>query len=290
MNPLTNKPYKSKVEEKIGEAWKEYQGKINGETDPTKLAQAKKEFEEKVTAAGKPETVETPKVEETPKAEAPKQSEFKGGKELSWSDHLKLRDEMGQSGMSAGDYCGSPHSFSVCDWLREHEEKGGHVYTAKNGKTWDSVASCEKTIKSMDSKMREVPRDIRGTRFIGRKGFSGMFKAHGITITGNETKEELQSIADKINAKIKAGKLTVHDKGYLSLSSDSSHNIYTSKPVRLVSCITKGTRAYISDYHHESEMVVHRDSDMEICRAEVIMATDYHGNVFPQLVIYNNLS
>lgn len=305
ISPLTKKPYGSKVEENITKAWLDYQNKVKGETDKAKLAQAKKELEEKIGIATKPNTAETPKAEtqkveepkvETPKVEEPKQikqSEFNGGKKMSWSDHLKLRDDMGQSGMSAGDYCGSPHSFSVCDWLREHKEKGGYVYTEKNGKTWDSVASCEKTIKSMDSKMRPTTETVIGTRFVGKRGFASMLKragVSGISLTGNETKAELQAIADKINDRLKSDRITIPDKAYMSFSSDTNHNIYTGKQVRLCSSIAKGTKAYVSDYHHESEMVIHRDSSMDLCRAEVVMAKDHHGNMFPQLVLYNNLT
>lgn len=292
INPLTNKPYLSNTEYKIGEAWKEYQDKIKDEKDPTKIGAAKKEFEDKVKEAGKPDNTEVVKVE-TPKAEAPKLTEFNGGKEMSWAEHLKLRDSMGQSGMSAGDYCGSPHSFSVCDWLREHKEENGHVFSSKNGQTWDSVASCEQTIKSMDSKMRETTHTFVGTRFVGKRGFGSMLKQagiSGISLKGNETKEQLQSIADKINDRLKKEEIKIHDKGYMSYSSDTKHNIYTGKQVRLVSSIAKGTKAYVSDYHHESEIVIHRDNDMELCRAEVVVAKDYHGNEFPQLILYNNLT
>ena len=293
INPKTGKPYHAKAAAKKLGTVEAKKVEAKPKTEKPKIPKIPK-AQPVPKEVQEPKVQEQPKIPETPKVqETYKQTEFNGGKEMSWADHLKLRDSMGQSGMSAGDYCGSPHSFSVCDWLREHKEENGHVFSAKNGKTWDSVASCEQTIKSMDSKMRETTHTFVGTRFVGKRGFGSMLKQAGISgvsLKGNETKEQLQSIADKINERLKQEAIKIHDKGYMSYSSDTKHNIYTGKQVRLVSSIAKGTKAYVSDYHHESEIVIHRDNDMELCRAEVVMAKDYHGNEFPQLILYNNLT
>ena len=70
----------------------------------------------------------------------------------------------------------------------------------------------------------------------------------------------------------------VEDKGFMQVSASSERNIFGFSDINLQLHVPKGTKAYISDYKEESEIILARGTKYEILGVEISTVRAENGN------------
>ena len=164
-------------------------------------------------------------------------------------DVREMRREMGQDQdlsqekvdqvmqHAGGGYFGTPNSFRINQALREDR--------------YDRLSDDDrKTIKTLDQEMDPLTRDIKVTRLIE----DGFFEQFNLDPSGGLDQKALDSLVGK----------AFHEKGYMSTSYDMDENVFHGRSITLNIDAPKGTKALIRPDMAEAEILLARDTHLEI--------------------------
>ena len=180
----------------------------------------------------------------------------------------QLQQEMGQTGMEAGDpnqtpnnklYVKTGKSFNINAFLNSDGEKITSINSNWNNlidKPWIKNA-----IPKIDKGMKPLSQSVQVTRFLDGDSVGYMIPNIGVTKGNfNEFINKLES--GQISAKTFQTALKDTDythKGYTSTTYAQSHGSYGNRDVRLNMVLRQGTPAIVTNNHAESEILAGRN-------------------------------
>ena len=89
----------------------------------------------------------------------------------------------------------------------------------------------------------------------------------------------MQTIIDEeLAEKLSSGNASYYNKGYTSTSHTPIRNFFTTRPVRTVINVPKGSNMYFSDNDKESEIILPRGAKFDI-----ISAKETHGAILLEM-------
>lgn len=105
----------------------------------------------------------------------------------------------------------------------------------------------ESVVDRMDSAMKPLGEDIQLTRYVDTSYFRDI-------LGGN-----LNSIDASALRSSNVGKI-VQEKAYMSTSYDATSNVFTSYPVKMNISAPSSTKAFVTNNHFESEVILARNT------------------------------
>lgn len=175
---------------------------------------------------------------------------------LDWAGHQALMAAMGQDGSEGQDYVNTSQAYIVNRFLRNGGDMAD-AHKATPNWSWITRADVQRTIRRMDGQMKALPRNIEGVRFVG----PDFLRSLGMPPTVSA------ATVKQVQQHIQAGKGTFSDNAYTSFSTDASANVFTTKEIRLIYKISKGTKAIMTANKAESEGVLARGTKQRMTGA-----------------------
>lgn len=187
------------------------------------------------------------------------------GKDLSPSDVVALRNEMGQTGDEAGEvnpwggpsqklYVNTSKSFNINAYLYSDGET---IHSDES--QWDKYGytktKIKQDIKKIDAGMKPLTEDVHLRRWSGAGGLNAIL---GMNLTDAEMPGFIQDLKDPKNAAdfsktLQGSKYT--QKSYTSASTLKFHSTFGTRPIMFNMVMKKGTPAIVTNNTAEGEIL-----------------------------------
>ena len=193
-------------------------------------------------------------------------------KNLNFNSANALAKKMGQNDMSKedvdqmiahkdGGYFGTGHSFHMNKDLRDHKPLE------------DFNEDDQKTIETLDRNMKPCPENIQIFRTMGTSVLGQLGMDKDGAINGNDT--ELQKAVGKVFS----------SGGFTSTSYDMKENVFKGRPVKLNINAPKGTKLLFRPDGDEAEVLLARNTAMQVTGIKRTFTTGWSGNKKQQIQI-----
>ena len=144
-------------------------------------------------------------------------------------------------------YIATPNSFKINRAMRRSETDTLTNYDIKTIKDLDNVLSRNK-----------APKNIKVNRYDDYNFLETLMLQNDIQA------HSFEELAEKLSS----GNASYYNKGYTSTSHTPIRNFFTTRPVRTVINVPKGSNMYFSDNDKESEIILPRGAKFDIISAK----------------------
>ena len=169
----------------------------------------------------------------------------------------------------------------------------------RNGKMPEDPAD-KKLVQRLDSEIEKnaLPQDMtlfRGVSMVAFKD-TGVFDGFKTTVVNMSdfkkpdggidydkwgiefAKAKKKDMEDKLGRAKRLVGATIEDKGFMQVSASSERNIFSFSDINIQIHAPEGTKAYISDYKEESEIILQRGTKFVVLEATEATVTAKNGN------------
>lgn len=220
-----------------------------------------------------------------------------------YTDEMSSKGYVGLSAAESDEFIKEHHNKRIVGKKGSNTMDGSQsrrINTAfRNDETPTNPADV-KLVQKLDAEIskNELPQDMTLFRGVSLDAFSasGVFDGFKKTIvdmsdfkdaSGNidfdkwgKAYEEAtdKDLEDKLSRAKKLIGTTIEDKGYMQVSASSQRNIFAASEIGLQIHAPEGTKAYISDYQGESEIILGRGTSYRVLDATIATTTLQNGN------------
>lgn len=180
---------------------------------------------------------------------------------VNWLAHQTIMHEMGQDGTEGKGYVHTSRAYVINRYLRNGGDFEDALEAAPGWGNWFTESEARHTIKTMDSKMKPLTRNLQGVRFVGTSFLASL---------GLSEDAPLGVAAEILKTRISLGHAEFSDKGFSSFSTNVEKNYFTSRPIKINYSINKGTKTIMTANHEESEGIIARGVKQRITAARVV--------------------
>lgn len=220
-----------------------------------------------------------------------------------YTDEMSSKGYVGLSAAESDEFIKNHHNKRIVGKKGSNTMDGSQsrrINTAfRNDETPTNPADV-KLVQKLDAEINknELPQDMTLFRGVSLDAFSasGVFDGFEKTVvdmsdfkdaSGNidfdkwgKAYEEAtdKDLEDKLSRAKKLIGTTIEDKGYMQVSASSQRNIFAASEIGLQIHAPEGTKAYISDYQGESEIILGRGTSYRVLDATIATTTLENGN------------